>query len=523
MIIDVGLLSRNIEQQQQQSLRSSSSSQTTATANTTTGSQPHLAPTLSPPAHDQQQQQQSQAQQDSSVAAQSPYYGMSASQACRVLTSQPLASRSIPALETLREIIFHEACCSDQQQPPLTGTAATRYHDKLYRRVNRGLANIIASGLSLDQQTYLLRSFRLKVVRCEEELLKRLANLLKSNKIAMDKAVYILSGGGSSGDDDDVVPGVLGNDFYPDNIQDIRATKEVTELINMERMEGLQHNHFTVNQSVVDNPLLVAGGVFADRMASLQLLTCSECGNRWTHETTPHSNKCPRCRNDRHHPSTYSPDNNMHPGEVPPQLSHLTFIEQRSISQICPMMQFLSPPGANNQPAHAVTFHDTDQSTVVELLPRPPTNLGVCIIVGRAAAAGPHQHDLRANRHNIRRALEWLKANNVYYNNIVISEETLSLYPDGDGQVEGLLQLEDTDNDAADANSSVQQQQQQQQQQPGQYVTSLAISHIDLPNERQKLLEAVRRLQQHDPASSQSSNADNSWRHQLDLENIEGI
>lgn len=457
---------------------------------------------------------------------------MTPGQACQVLKFQPLASRSVAALETLREIIFHEPSTQQQQATPLTGSAARQYHDKLYRRVNRGLTNIIASGLNLDQKTFVLRSFKMKVVKDPDELMKRLINLVKSNKLALDLAVHILSGGSSDdGGDGSVVPGVLGNDFYPDDIQDIRATKEVSELINMERMEGMQFNHFTMNQSV-DNPLLVAGGVFADRMAaSLQLQTCSECLTRWTHDTARVSGKCPRCTKDRHQPTTYSPANNLHPGEVPEQLRDLTFIEQLSICQISPMMQFLLHSNTSTTlQGHAVSFHDTAQSPIVEVLPRLPDNLGVCIVVGSHGAGG--QHDLRANRSKIRQALMWLREHNLYYRNIVISEEALSHYPDGDGQqAEGLIQLDDTEagqgGNGSGNNNNVQQQ---QQQQPDQYRTSIAMSDINLPTEREKLMEAVRLYQQQQqssnqasPSSASSSNVDSTWRHQLAQESMEGF
>ena len=464
----------------------------------------------------------------SSATLQNADYGLTIGQACRVLTEQPLASRTVEELEQLAQTIFQEAAAA--AAPSQQATISTpAYHAMLCKRVNNGLAQIVVNNLSTDHKTYLLRLFKKKCVRNPEDMTKRLFTLVKSNRYALKRAVDLVSGGGIEEDDDDnVVPGLLGHDYHPDDLEDIQASQEVMEYIRLARMEGLRSNQFNmIPPSWPDsNPILLAGQQWSTTMTSLQLRTCSECLEKWIHPISPCAQKCPTCANDRSHPSTFSPANGMFPGVQPPALRALTLVEQLCIAQICPMMSVvLHPNQSTTLQGQVVSFYQggVHQTAEVTVLPRRPDNLGLCLIRQQGST---RVHQLTASRQRIREALLWLKANNRFYANVTISEEALQLYPEAGGVVNDLMQLDHSVDDGhqLEASTGVLDPQAQAES----YQSSMTMSNMDLPNMEQQLQEAVRASTGHASGSdaSQANSPDTSqmgWRHQLDRESEEGF
>ena len=54
--------------------------------------------------------------------------------------------------------------------------------------------------------------------------------------------------------------------------------------------------------------------------------------------------ECLQCSRDKKSPKLYSVDNNMDPGDVPPELQGLTQIEEMIISAVMPMMSLYHLP-----------------------------------------------------------------------------------------------------------------------------------------------------------------------------------
>ncbi|KAK3922580.1 3-ketoacyl-CoA thiolase, peroxisomal [Frankliniella fusca] len=120
----------------------------------------------------------------------------------------------------------------------------------------------------------------------------------------------------------------------------------------------------------------------------------------------------------------------MDPGPVPDELNDLSYIEEQLIARVHPIISLYKIKG------HQYGYSGTEitfTQDVVELaknLPHRITDLSaVC--------------NVRAAR--VRRALIWLKQNNLHYEHIEISEENLSLLPD-DGNVIDIVNTENENN-----------------------------------------------------------------------------
>ncbi|KAK3923264.1 ATP-dependent DNA helicase [Frankliniella fusca] len=144
--------------------------------------------------------------------------------------------------------------------------------------------------------------------------------------------------------------------------------------------------------------------------------------------------------------SNYTELNNMDPGEVPEELKELTFIEEQLIAQIHPIISYFKLKGLQygyrgnviNFPQHVNEF--------AKELPHKIGQLAAVVNVRRKTQQDGY-HDFRVRAMKVRNALEWLKINNPYYKNIIISEECLHSLP-LDGNILSELNVEDHDEDA---------------------------------------------------------------------------
>ena len=81
---------------------------------------------------------------------------------------------------------------------------------------------------------------------------------------------------------------------------------------------------------------------------------------------------------------------------------------------------------------HVVSFPQ-NVSRIANTLPQLPSDIP--IVVRRTNAEGMRHYDFRVRQLNVRAALTWLKENNKWYHDIVISEDRLSQL-DEDGNIE---------------------------------------------------------------------------------------
>ena len=135
----------------------------------------------------------------------------------------------------------------------------------------------------------------------------------------------------------------------------------------------------------------------------------------------------------------------MIPDEVPPELRDLTFLEEMLISKVLPNIYAcrLRGGGQYGYSNHAIAFPQ-DLENIATELPRAPSETGVLLI--RKTGTNNTHRDYKVRQLKAAAALRWLKANNPYYTDVVISQANMAALPE-DGVPDGLPILED-DGDA---------------------------------------------------------------------------
>ena len=125
-----------------------------------------------------------------------------------------------------------------------------------------------------------------------------------------------------------------------DVLENIKKMKEI-RADGLRRMNtGLSNNH-----NLIGNPLLDAGVAFEEKLKNVFKNPANKCVI--CHESDyglyvgRHTKKCKRCArefNAKFTVLTYSMENRMIPGDIPPCLADLTYIEQCSIKLACPLL-----------------------------------------------------------------------------------------------------------------------------------------------------------------------------------------
>ena len=101
--------------------------------------------------------------------------------------------------------------------------------------------------------------------------------------------------------------------------------------------------------------------------------------------------------------------------------------EEMLISRVIPIMSIYHlPHGQYGYSGHILNLPQ-DVASFINNLPRSPATLDV-IIVRRGGINETHQ-DFRVRRATVLRALQWLIANNRYYNDVTINTSTLEMLP----------------------------------------------------------------------------------------------
>jgi hypothetical protein len=150
----------------------------------------------------------------------------------------------------------------------------------------------------------------------------------------------------------------------------------------------------------------------------------------------------------------YSPENDMHPGVVPPCLQNLTQVEEMLIARACPIMcVFHKHGGQRGYKGHVVNLPQNVQG-FLDTLPANVNDLPLLIV--RRQGAHDTYADFKVRRDRVLSALLWLKENNRCYSDIVISEDALERLPEN-AVPPDLLMIEkcaDENPDATEANSN---------------------------------------------------------------------
>ena len=254
-----------------------------------------------------------------------------------------------------------------------------------------------------------LRSYFLKNTNCQNEILNFLEKNKKQTEPAFAEPAYA-------------------NDFLPPNLEEILQKKAEIKADRVIRNEGLKSGTFRLISGPGPNPILEAGREMHQALREIKPEFCLVCKNQWFDlKIGPINGKCQRCAGERlknSMPHTFSPENDMHPGLPPTSLSILNSVEVASISLICPQLTIYKlRGGASGMKGHSIAFYQ-DVQGFVDKLPRRPEDLPIIVI------KAPYQNvELKANRHNILNALEFLKQHNPEYKNISIDPEALDCYP----------------------------------------------------------------------------------------------
>ncbi|PKY12906.1 hypothetical protein RhiirB3_322927, partial [Rhizophagus irregularis] len=140
--------------------------------------------------------------------------------------------------------------------------------------------------------------------------------------------------------------------------------------------------------------------------------------------------KCRRCYSEKIMPNKFSAENNMDPGEVPEELRDLTEIEEMLIARAFTVMSVYRLRGGQYGYRGNVINFPQDVHEFATRLPRNPLSLEILIIRRHSASDLTAFRDFTVRRAKVTRALQWLKANNRYYADIIIDEEALQSLPE---------------------------------------------------------------------------------------------
>ena len=154
---------------------------------------------------------------------------------------------------------------------------------------------------------------------------------------------------------------------------------------------------------------------------------CHEIDILSSFKIDPRSLICSRCSRQRSF-KKFSAENGMIPDQVPPELKDLSFLEEMLISKQLAHMYIsrLRTGGQFGYRNHVVAFPQ-DVNTFTRELPRRVTDAGI-LIVRKPGLQNTHR-DYVVRRDAVMNALIWLKQNNPYYTDIVISDENLASLP----------------------------------------------------------------------------------------------
>ena len=188
---------------------------------------------------------------------------------------------------------------------------------------------------------------------------------------------------------------------------------------------------------------------FEADMKSLRWHTCERCKEK----IMAKANGKKRC----YHGTNcwqFSEINNMDPGSVPEELSQLTFVEEQVIARSHPLITVFKVKGHQYAYKGNVISFSQDVKELATQLPHKIKDLDSVVCVQfKNNAEKFHDFHIRSGR--VKRALVWLKANNPYYKDIIISEENLKSLPDDGNVFDQIQSITLATDDSTDTEESI--------------------------------------------------------------------
>ena len=151
---------------------------------------------------------------------------------------------------------------------------------------------------------------------------------------------------------------------------------------------------------------------------------------------------CRRCHTEKKTPKKFSAENNMDPGDVPEELKGLTEIEEMLIAQVFTVMSVYRLRGGQNGYRGNIINFPQDVHEFTKWLPRNPFSLDVLVVQRQSSNETTAYRDFYVRRDKVARALVWLKANNRYYEDIIIDNEILQSLPENGSIVSQFTQIQ---------------------------------------------------------------------------------
>lgn len=173
----------------------------------------------------------------------------------------------------------------------------------------------------------------------------------------------------------------------------------------------------------------VCAAVFDQKMKSVSYYICPRCKVKVLTSSDKRQSGCPYSKRCWH----FSELNDKDPGDVPIELSDLTFIEEQHISRVHPIISVFKLKGHQyGYKGNAISFSQNVQE-IASQLPHRVEDLHHVICV-QFENNEKKSYDFHVRADKVHQALVWLKKNNIYYKDIAINEENISVLPD-DGSV----------------------------------------------------------------------------------------
>jgi len=147
----------------------------------------------------------------------------------------------------------------------------------------------------------------------------------------------------------------------------------------------------------------------------------------------------------------YSHLNNMDPGIVPEELRDLTHVEEQLIARTHTQLSVHSIRGQQLQYSGNVISFSQNVSSFAKILPHRIEDLPEIIIV--RTGNNVRHTDFRVRSHKVRNALNFLKLNHKFYEDVELSEDNLTSLPE-DGNVFHRLKTIDKSHDNSNRNNS---------------------------------------------------------------------
>jgi hypothetical protein len=209
-----------------------------------------------------------------------------------------------------------------------------------------------------------------------------------------------------------------------DQDNDQGSPHELLKQIHTEHWQKLAQDDFGSNL-FLGNPMTEAGKELHKQLNKLEWATCSNCQESHIGMQLDGGGLCELCvRKDRR--EMYGPLNDITLTLAPECLRQLTPIEKSAFSLICPSVSIYKKGQGMASKGHCLSVFQDVQS-IATTLPSLPIHLHVIFL--KSPNEANVDQTFHANRANIMEALRYLRANNIHYKDIEISEQNASYYP----------------------------------------------------------------------------------------------